>query len=247
MSDQLSPEELLREFGGQESSGGESQNDPEFDVRGKKYRASQIEEFKNGYMKDADYRQKTQELSEQRRAMAAQEQELTQYRQAVAALQQRDPYFLAQAQRILQGQPAEDPYAQDPYMQAIRQQGQAIQGMFQMQQELATKQNLIDLENELTALEDRYPQMDRDKVVAAIAANPNVDTEEVARISHDEMNHRVKRSLEGMVEQRRAQKKALVEGIGGRTAGITKPSELPKNREEMEKAVAERLKQLGGF
>jgi hypothetical protein len=246
MSDQLNPEELLREFGGQ-PTGAESTDDIEIDVRGKKYKASQIEEFEKGYMKDADYRRKTQELSEQRRAMAAQEQELQQYRQAVAALQQKDPYFLAQAQRILQGQPAEDPYAQDPYMQAIRQQGQAIQGMFQMQQELATKQNLIDLENELAALEERYPQMDRDKVVAAIAANPNVDTEDVARISHEEMNHRVKRSLESMVEQRRNQKRAMVEGIGGRTAGITKPTELPKTREEMEKAVAERLKMLGGF
>jgi hypothetical protein len=245
MSDNLNPEELLQEFSQEQSS----TEDPEIEVKGKKYKASQIEEFEKGYMRQQDATKKWQEAAEMRKQSEATQQELQQYRQALQMLQQRDPYFVAQAQRILQGQATapNDQYADDPYMQAIRGLQQNLGNMWNWQQELATKQNLQELDKELTALERTYPKMDRDKVLAAIAANPEVDTEEVARISHEEMTQRVRRELQDMAEQRKLQKRAMVEGSGGRTAGITKPAEIPKTREAMEKAVTERLRILGGI
>jgi hypothetical protein len=247
MSDQLNPEELLREFDGQQSQGAESADDVEVEIRGKKYKASQIEEFEKGFMRQDDYTRKTQALAEERKRHQAELQQLAQLKQMIGTIQQRDPYLLAQAQRVVSGQSQSDPYAEDPYAQAIRQQQQQLNGIAQFQQELATKQNLIEIEKELATLEQQYPKMDRNTVLSAIAADPDVDMESVARVSHDEMTQRVRRELQDLAEQRKRQRGAMTEGSGGRTAGVTKPKELPKNREEMEKAVAERLRILGGL
>lgn len=243
MSDNLNPEELLSEYSQEQPS----QEDPEVELKGKKYKASQIEEWEKNGLRQADYTRKTQELADERKRHQAELQQLAQLQQYIGIIQQKDPYFLAQAQRIVAGQPAQDQYSDDPYAQAIRQQQAQIQGIAAFQQELATKQNLIEIENELATLEQQYPKMDRDKVLAAIASDPEVDMEQVAKISHEEMTRRIRKELESMAEQRKSQKRALVEGTGGRTAGVTKPSDLPKNREDMERAVAERLKQLGGI
>jgi hypothetical protein len=196
-------------------------------------------------MKDADYRRKTQALADEKRQYDAQMNEYNQLKQYISVIQQRDPYFLAQAQRILQGQPQQDQYADDPYMQAIRQTQQYVQNLGQRQQELATKQSLYEIKEELTALRAKYPKMDEKTVLAAVASNPTMDMEEVARLSHEDMTQRVRQEIESLSEQRKRQRKAMVEGVGGRTAGVTQPTAIPKNRTELEKAVTERLKMLG--
>jgi hypothetical protein len=247
MSDQLNPEELLREFDQEHSQGAESANDVEVEIRGKKYKASQIEEWEKGFMRQEDYTRKTQALADEKRQQQASLQQLAELQKAIGVIQQRDPYLLAQAQRVVTGQSSQDPYAEDPYAQAIRQQQQQIQGIAAFQHELATKQNLIEIESELATLSKKYPKLDRNTVLSAIAADPDVDMESVARVSHDEMTQRVRAELQELAEQRKRQRGAMSEGAGGRTAGITKPVEIPKTREGMEKAVAERLKQLGGI
>jgi hypothetical protein len=242
--DNINPEELLRDYSqeGQQSS----EDDPEIEVRGKKYKASQIAQYEQGFMRQEDYTRKTQELAQQRQQQQAQLQELEQLKQYIGVIQQRDPYFMAQAQRILQGQPADDPYAGDPYMQQIRQQQAMIQNLSNWQQELSRKQHENELEKELTALEEKYPKMDRNYVLSLVAADPTVDTAEAARVSHEGMTQRIRRELETMAEQRHQQRKAMTEGIGGRTAGITKPTKFPQTREELDKAVTERLRILNG-
>jgi hypothetical protein len=245
MSDGLNPEELLNEYNQEQSQGADS--DLEIEVKGRKLKASQIEEWEKGAMRQEDYTRKTQELATQRKQHQQELQQLQQFQNIAATIQQRDPSLFALIQRTASGQSTNDPYSEDPYAQAIRQQQAQIQGISAFQQELATKQNLIEIETELTALEKQYPKMDRDTVLAAIAVDPESDMETIAKASHEKMTQRVRAELQAMAEERKSQRRAMAEGVGGRTAGVTKPVEIPKTREEMEKLVAKRLQQLGGI
>src|SRR5690606_7380480 len=89
-------------------AGGE---DPLIDIGGEKFRLSEVQEWRKGYLRQSDYTRKTQRLAER-------ERELQQ------ALQQVQP--MLQLQQLLQSNPVAFRAFQTAYQQALAQAGGAV-------------------------------------------------------------------------------------------------------------------------
>jgi len=254
MSDSMNVDDILKEYS--EENTPSADEDVEVEVKGKKYKASQIEEYEKGYLRQSDYTRKTQSLSEKEKQWEAERQEYNQLKNYVGALIQRDPNLINYAQQLLSGQQPQSAmnnsaYADDPYMKEIintrQSTQQAINQLWQQQQELNARIHEQELEREINALQRKYPKMDVDKVLNTVATQPQMDMEELAKQSHEDMTHRVNAEIRAMAENRQNQKRAIVEGSGGRTTGLGKPAQAPKTRAELEKLVAERLKMVNNL
>jgi hypothetical protein len=216
---------------------------------GKEYTLAEVEQWQKGNMLQSDYTRKQQELAEQRRNMESQLTDYQNLKGMVSELQKRDPYFVAQAQRILSGQPVnQDPLAEDPVLGTIvkrlQNAEQAINAWGQHTNLIAEKQEAIILEKEMAHLAQKYPRMSQADVINAIMANPDVDTDVVAKQSHEAMTARLNSELQALANQNRTNQRAVGEGSGGRTTGILKPLNVAKmSMEEINKAALEKLNQ----
>lgn len=216
---------------------------------GGEYTLAEVEAWKKGNMMQADYTRGKQEIAEKERQFAAKDTELSNLKGMIAQIQAKDPYFIAQAQRILSGQPTtQDPLGEDPVLGPLvkRLEGaeRAINAWGQHTNLIAEKQEAMILEKELAHLSQKYPRMSQSDVINAILANPDVDTEEVAKQSHSAMTQRVNSELQALSKQGDKGRNAISEGSGGRTTGILKPLNVAKmSMEEVNKAALDKLNQ----
>lgn len=119
---------------------GHEDDDPEeeWEAGGKKIRVKRSE-LRAGYMKDADYRQKTAELADQRRAVEQHAQAIQQERQQAA--NQLDVYLQALHRELIGTQPDQSLIESDP-QEYLRQNALHQQRTAQFQQALQHRQAL---------------------------------------------------------------------------------------------------------
>lgn len=177
-----------------------------------------LDEAKNGYLRQADYTRKTQEISEMRSRLSQAE--------AIAAALERDPAATLQAlqEAFGLGTPAEpDGYADlDPESQRIA----AIEARLQAQDD-AARQAAID--NELNGLHEQFGQFD-DSELFAHAIRGQFPTLQAAYADmnfgkvQSELNALRSRQQELEARQSAAREASGVVHDGGARAGSTAPS-----------------------
>lgn len=152
---------------------GEDDPEEEWEAGGKQFRVKRSE-LRAGYMKDADYRQKTAELAEQRRAVEAVQQHIQQERQGAA--NQLDVYLQALHRELIGTQPDASLIESDPQeylrqQQAHNARAAAFQTALQQRQALTgrmtadeQRQQAEYRKGEATRLLEVLPQWRDDKV-----------------------------------------------------------------------------------
>ena len=201
-----------------------------------------LDDLKKGFMRQADYTKKTQELAEQIRAKAralADEEtaDITaEYEARIAELESKVP-------------PPEEPEYEDPSVKAIKSEVKelkaelkAIKSAEKQKEERIEYANWLDVG--LKKLHEKYPLMQDDVVVAVLAMGGEVSKserdeklEQAARMSHDKTDAMIKSKLE---EVSKPKPKSTNLPPGG---GPPSPGKTPKTFDEALKATLSRVEQ----
>jgi len=206
-----------------------------------------VEELKKGYLRDGDYRRKTQEVAAQRRQLEAERQMVLQGRRGSQSLLSPEM------------EPEEEP---NPYEILAKE----IIG-------LKTAYARDYLKNEIDKLNRDYPEADKKAVFDACWSNPNAVIEEEMRRSHeivlDRVNEKVSKvkqpaTLDDFLRQHPDEKKkyderlladyhakklgkqeaatgTVASGSGGQT--FSEPEDRPKGYGNISQKLKERLKE----
>lgn len=195
-----------------------------------------LDELRSGFMMQADYTRKTQELAQER-------QRLQQAAALVSAIE-TDPAATIQAladayqlnlgpeQAVSQGQEGEDGYV-DPVEQRIASLERQLQDTVQQQQMEAAQRQI---NHELSELRKTYGDFDQTELVQH-ALNKRVDLITAYRDLHFD---KVARREEATEQKRQAQ--MVASGAGTQRGVVQKPPQRPKSARE---AVVMALRQAG--
>lgn len=249
-----------------EGAAGGAEQDPVVQLDGRSYKQSELREFIKGGMMERDYRTKTAALARDREGFAAAQQDadawqtIQQHPQLMQALgvaisqllQGGTPELAGEEEQLPQATPTPD----DPYgkrINAIEKRLEASLGAydqrFQDQNRYAWEQYYANrtayAESQLQTLQEKYPFLVTEEVVAAFRDNPDFNIEDVAKASNDHWQKWYLERQKSNMAQRKQNAQARVAVPAAKSGAPATQTVQPKNWEDATKSALERLKNIG--
>lgn len=247
---------------------GDSQQEPTVEIGGKQYKLSEVAEWQKGYMRQSDYTQKTQGLAQQRQQM----DELRQHAQAWKTVQEHPELMHALGTaiaQILQGQQAgpategQVPGAeagaegQQPWDQRLRQIESSlgtVLGAYDQRFQDYNKwawdnyyaNRVSYAEGSIPKLQEKYPFLVADEVIAAYRDNQDFDLEEVAKASNEHWQSWYSDRQKANIQKRKENATARVAVPAAKAGGPAIQTQQPKDWDDAFRSALERLKKVGG-
>ena len=162
--------------------------EPTFDIDGKKYTASDIKRFRDGHLMQADYQRKTQAVAQMRKQL---EEERGQFSQAVQRFQALVQERVQQQQKPQQEEEETDPYLVEmkkrltPFEERLQRAEAALKAQENWVYEAEVRSQQVILDRQLREMQQKYPYMQPQVVLAWIQHDQNLDIETAARASHE--------------------------------------------------------------
>jgi len=186
------------------------------EIDGEKYDEKRIKEMREGYLRQSDYTRKTQALAEERKQL---EEERMKINELIADLQRQSP----------SDDDSDDDDSDKKLKKLFSRLDNLEEQIVQVNQSKIEEQKIEQetklLNQEIKEMQDKYPLMDKQAVLAGIISNPEADIEQLAKKSHNRINEMKANWEKEYQEKLKKNKMAKVEGGGGKT-GTGKPPKL---------------------